>query len=319
MKKNDLLLGVTLGDPCGIGPEISAKSIHFFNKNKLPYRFIIIGNKNSFLKACKICKVNPYLDNIKDFIDIKSKSLKLKKCSSASAGEVAYQSICKAVKLYKENKVNAIITAPLSKESLHMSNHFYDGHTGLIASLFNVKDPYLMLSNKKFSILHVTCHLSLKKAIYSINREKLIEVIMIGHKHMQKIGFKNPKIGVCGLNPHSGENGLFGDEEIKYYIPAINILKNNGINVSLPISADIIFRDACDGKYDLIIANYHDQGHIPMKLLYFDQSVNVTLGVPIIRTSVDHGTAFDIAYKNKAKSINMVAAILYAIRMCNIK
>ena len=214
---------------------------------------------------------------------------------------------------------NQTFTAPLSKESLHMSNHFYDGHTGLIASLFNVKDPYLMLSNKKFSILHVTCHLSLKKAIHSINKEKLIEVIKIGHKHMQKIGFKNPKIGVCGLNPHSGENGLFGDEEIKYYIPAINILKKNGINVSLPISADIIFRDACDGKYDLIIANYHDQGHIPMKLLYFDQSVNVTLGVPIIRTSVDHGTAFDIAYKNKARSINMVAAILYAVRMCNIK
>ena len=136
---------------------------------------------------------------------------------------------------------------------------------------------------------------------------------------MLKINKTEPRIAVCGLNPHAGENGIFGSEEINEIIPAIEYLKKKGLNVAGPISPDIIFRKAVQKKFDLVIANYHDQGHIPVKLLYFDQSVNVTLGVPFIRTSVDHGTAFDIAYKNKGRAINMLNAIFYALRMSNIQ
>ena len=139
-----------------------------------------------------------------------------------------------------------------------------------------------MLSNKKFSTLHVTCHKPLKEAVKLITKEKLLDTIRIGHNHMTKINKKTPKIAVCGLNPHAGENGIFGSEEVKEITPAINFLKKKGIDVVGRISSDIIFREAKKGKYDLIIANYHDQGHIPVKLLYFDQSVNVTLGVPFI-------------------------------------
>ena len=174
-----------------------------------------------------------------------------------------------------------MVTAPISKQSLHLAGHHFDGHTGLLASLFNVKEPYLMLANKKFNTLHVTCHMSLLNAIQSISKEKVLETIKIGHKHLLKVGIKKPRIGLCGLNPHASEEGIFGEEEEKYLAPAVLKAKDLGIDIVGPISPDIIFREANNGQYDLIIANYHDQGHIPVKLLYFDQSVNVTLGVPL--------------------------------------
>jgi 4-hydroxythreonine-4-phosphate dehydrogenase len=237
---------------------------------------------------------------------------------SIVGGSISYKSICKAAELFKNKMVQAIVTAPISKESLHLAGHKFDGHTGLLGSLFNVKEPYLMLANKIFSTLHITCHKSLKEAIKLITKEKIVEVINIGHKHMLKINKTEPRIAVCGLNPHAGENGIFGSEEINEIIPAVEFLKTKGLNIVGPISPDIIFREAVKKKFDLVIANYHDQGHIPVKLLYFDQSVNVTLGVPFIRTSVDHGTAFDIAYKNRASAKNMLNAIIYALKMSNL-
>ena len=311
-------LGITLGDPCGIGPEISAKALNFFSRKKLPFNFIVLGNKSSFLKACDISGIKSnQLSSIKEFIDIKAK-IEYKNCSSKEGGEVSYQSICKVSKLFKEKKINAIVTAPISKKSLHLASYNFDGHTGLLGSLFNIKEPYLMLANKKFSTLHVTCHMSLSDAIKTISTEKVLETIKIGHKHLLKFGKTNPRLAICGLNPHASEDGIFGTEEKKYLSPAVLKAKQLGIDIVGPISPDIIFRDANNGKYDLIIANYHDQGHIPVKLLYFDQSVNVTLGVPFVRTSVDHGTAFDIAFKNSARAKNMVAAIIYALKMIKI-
>ena len=161
--------------------------------------------------------------------------------------------------------------------------------------------------------------MSLASAIDTINEKKVLETIKIGHDHLVKLGKKSPKLAISGLNPHAGEDGIFGKEEIEYIKPAVIKAREFGIDIEGPVSPDIIFREAIRGKYDLIIANYHDQGHIPVKLLYFDQSVNVTLGVPFIRTSVDHGTAFNLSYKNLAKARNMVAAIIYALKMINNK
>ena len=313
----NVTLCITLGDPSGIGPEITVKALDFLNKKKITINFIVIGSKKAFDLACNNLNVHYEIPNIKQFIDFNEEILLNNKASSVG-GSISYKSICKAAELYKKKIVNAIVTAPISKESLHLAGHKFDGHTGLLGSLFNIEEPYLMLANKKFSTLHITCHKSLKEAVSLINKERIIKAIDIGHKHMLKLKKTNPKIAVCGLNPHAGENGIFGVEEINEIIPAIKILSKRGLNISGPISPDTIFRDAVKGKYDLIIANYHDQGHIPVKLLYFDQSVNVTLGVPFIRTSVDHGTAFDIAYKNKASARNMLSAIFYALKMSNI-
>ena len=315
---NNLPLCITLGDPLGIGPEITAKTLNFLQKKKINLSFIVIGSKKSFYKACENLSINNSLMNIMDFIDYEEKINFFNK-PSVVGGSISYKSICKAAELYKNKKVKAIVTAPISKESLHLAGHKFDGHTGLLGSLFNIEEPYLMLANKIFSTLHVTCHKSLLDAIKLITKEKLIEVITIGHKHMLKINKTEPRIAVCGLNPHAGENGIFGLEEINEIIPAIQLLKKKGLNIVGPISSDVIFREAVQKKFDLVIANYHDQGHIPVKLLYFDQSVNVTLGVPFIRTSVDHGTAFDIAYKNKASAKNMLNAIIYALKMSNLQ
>ena len=315
---NNLPLCITLGDPLGIGPEITARTLDFLQKKKVNISFIVIGSKKAFHKACKNLNINKKLKYIKEFIDY-DENIEFFSKPSIVGGSISYKSICKAAELYKNKMVKAIVTAPISKESLHLAGHKFDGHTGLLGSLFNVEEPYLMLANKIFSTLHVTCHKSLKEAIKLITKEKIVEVINIGHKHMLKINKTEPRIAVCGLNPHAGENGIFGSEEINEIIPAVELLKKKGLNIVGPISPDIIFREAVKKKFDLVIANYHDQGHIPVKLLYFDQSVNVTLGVPFIRTSVDHGTAFDIAYKNRASAKNMLNAIFYALKMSNIR
>ena len=315
---HNMPLCITLGDPLGIGPEITARTLDFLQKKKINISFIVIGSKKAFYKACGNLNINKKFTYIKEFIDYNERFEFLNKPTIAG-GSISYKSICKAAELYKNKMVKAIVTAPISKESLHLAGHKFDGHTGLLGSLFNIEEPYLMLANKIFSTLHVTCHKSLLEAIKLITKEKIVEVINIGHKHMLKVNKTEPRIAVCGLNPHAGENGIFGSEEINEIIPAVELLKKKGLNIVGPISPDIIFREAVKKKFDLVIANYHDQGHIPVKLLYFDQSVNVTLGVPFIRTSVDHGTAFNIAYKNRARAKNMLNAIFYALKMSNIQ
>ena len=318
MTNNDIPLCITLGDPLGIGPEITARTLNFLQKKKINLSFIVIGSKIAFHKACNDLNINKKLKYIKEFIDY-DENIDFLNRPSVVGGSISYKSICKAAELFKKKMVQAIVTAPISKESLHLAGHKFDGHTGLLGYLFNVEEPYLMLANKIFSTLHVTCHKSLKEAIKLIKKEKIVEAISIGHKHMLKVHKTEPRIAVCGLNPHAGENGIFGTEEINEIIPAVKLLKKKGLNIVWPISPDIIFREAVEKKFDLVIANYHDQGHIPVKLLYFDQSVNVTLGVPFIRTSVDHGTAFDIAYKNKASAKNMLNAVFYALKMSNLQ
>ena len=240
---NNLPLCITLGDPLGIGPEITARTLDFLQKKKINISFIVIGSKKAFHKACENLNINKKLKYIKEFIDY-DENIEFLNKPSIVGGSISYKSICKAAELYKNKMVKAIVTAPISKESLHLAGHKFDGHTGLLGSLFNVEEPYLMLANKIFSTLHVTCHKSLKEAIKLITKEKIVEVINIGYKHMLKVKKTEPRIAVCGLNPHAGENGIFGSEEINEIIPAVEFLKTKGLNIVGPISPDIIFREA---------------------------------------------------------------------------
>ena len=227
----------------------------------------------------------------------------------AVSGKAAFEAIRKAVDLANKNEIDSIVTAPLNKEALHLAGYRYPGHTEILADLTGTKDYAMLLHDKKLTVIHVSTHISLLEAITGLKQERIEKVIEIANTIMKRLCNGEPRIAVAGLNPHSGENGLFGREEIEKIIPAIRNMKNKKINVEGPCPPDTVFLQALKGKYDIVVAMYHDQGHIPLKLLGFDSGVNVTVGLPFIRTSVDHGTAFEIAWQGKANENSMVEAI----------
>jgi 4-hydroxythreonine-4-phosphate dehydrogenase len=233
----------------------------------------------------------------------------------AISGHTVFECIRKAVKLANNKDIDAIVTAPLNKEALHLAGHKYPGHTEILASLTGTKDYAMLLYEKKLSIIHVSTHVSLLKAVTGLRRERIEKVIEIGNEVMKRLCKGEPRIAVAGINPHAGENGLFGNEEINEIIPAVKNMKGKGINVEGPIPPDTVFLQTLNSKYDLVVAMYHDQGHIPLKLIGFNSGVNVTVGLPFLRTSVDHGTAFDIAWKGKANEESMVEAIKLSIKL----
>ncbi len=196
-----------------------------------------------------------------------------------------------------------------------MAGHDFDGHTGLLAHLCNVDTQYMILGSPKLRVIHLTTHLSLVDALKRVETDRIVKCTRAANEHAKQLGFANPRIAVCGVNPHSGDGGLFGVEEAEEIAPGIEILRAEGIDADGPVSPDSAYRVAYEGGYDIVVAMYHDQGHIPMKLVGFETGVNVTVGLPIIRTSVDHGTAFDIAWEGKADHTNMVAAIEYAYKL----
>ncbi|MCG8485064.1 MAG: 4-hydroxythreonine-4-phosphate dehydrogenase PdxA [Clostridia bacterium] len=330
MINNEPIIGVTMGDCAGIGPEIILKSQK--NLALKSRKIIVIGNvyvmekvKNAIgiggIHINRISKASEadfsqgvlnvlHLDNIKihELLPGKVQSM---------AGNAAYEYLVKAIELAMNKEIDAIATAPLNKEAMQLAGYQYAGHTEILAAQTNTKDYAMFLYDKQLKVIHVSTHISLKQAIDSLNKDRVAAVIQIANDIMVKIGYKNPKIAVAGINPHAGEGGLFGDEEIREIIPAIEKMKQKGINVSGPISPDTIFVRAHQGEYDIVVAMYHDQGHIPLKLLGFHSGVNVTAGLPIIRTSVDHGTAFDMAWKGIANELSMVEAINLAIRLIN--
>ncbi len=318
-KTKNYRIALTLGDPGGIGPEIISKAIRFFSRKKFPIVFNILGDIKAFKKASVLANLDLRNENISNCINFNNTNYIAKPEPTEIGGQISYDSIVSACKLVNERKVDAMVTGPISKESLHLAGHNYDGHTGLLASIYEKKSPVLMLANKRFSTVHVSTHVSLLEAIKRVKKNRILEVIKLGSDYLNNIGINKIKIGVCGLNPHSGENGLFGSEEIQEIKPAINKAKLMGMNIEGPVSSDVLFKDAISGKYNLVVAQYHDQGHIPVKLVYLDSTVNISLGLPIIRTSVDHGTAFDISWRNKANIKNMVVSILYACRMVSLK
>jgi 4-hydroxythreonine-4-phosphate dehydrogenase len=328
IKRNTTTVGITMGDPSGIGPEIILKS--FENTEIGNSRIIIIGDFNIILASYNMLKITSFklkrilnvneclfdsgVLNILDLQLINMIELYPGRVQSIS-GSAAFECIRKAVELAKNKDIDAIATAPLNKEALHLAGHKYPGHTEILASLTDTKDYAMLLYDKKLSVIHVSSHVSLLEAITGLRRERIEKVIELGNNAMKKLCGDEPRIAVAGINPHAGENGLFGNEEIKEIIPAIKNMKGKGINVKGPFPPDTVFLQAVQGRFDLVVAMYHDQGHIPLKLIGFDSGVNVTAGLPFIRTSVDHGTAFEIAWQGKANEGSMVEAIKLSIKL----
>jgi 4-hydroxythreonine-4-phosphate dehydrogenase len=232
------------------------------------------------------------------------------------AGEAAYRYIERAVRIVEAGQAQAICTAPLSKEALHAAGHKYPGHTELLAALTNTPEVSMMLVAPGLRVIHVTTHMGLLDAIERIDAALVERVIGRAHDTLVRAGITNPRIGVCGINPHAGENGLFGrGEEAAKIVPAVAACRARGWNVTGPLPADTLFFLAARGDYDIVVAMYHDQGHGPIKVLGLESGVNITIGLPVVRTSVDHGTAFDIAGKGIADERSLVVALRQAAEL----
>jgi 4-hydroxythreonine-4-phosphate dehydrogenase len=325
IKKNTITIGITMGDPSGIGPEIILKSFEksTFRSNKI----VVIGDYNIMQAMYDILKIKSFvlhkiLDiheclfnyGILNILDLQLVNMNYFRPGivQSVSGKTAFEAIRKAVELAKKKEIDTIVTAPLNKEALHLAGYKYPGHTEILADLTDTKDYAMLLYNKKLSVIHVSTHISLLEAITGLRRERIEKVIELANGFMKRLRVREPRIAVAGINPHSGEKGLFGNEEIREIVPAIRKMKEKGINVEGPCPPDTVFLQAVKGKYDIVVAMYHDQGHIPLKLIGFNSGVNVTVGLPFIRTSVDHGTAFEIAWQGKANENSMIEAIKLA-------
>lgn len=308
------IIGITMGDPAGVGPEIIVKAladIDEFHADYVVYGAVDIMEKyNAQLGlGCRFREIDDVKDcekgyiNVIDPIRLTMDQYEIGRLS-AKCGDAAYRYIERSIKDALDGKIQAVVTAPLNKEALHMGGHNYDGHTEIFATLTNTKD-YAMMFYGPLKIMHVSTHCSLREACDRATKERVLTCIRLMNDALKKTGISAPHIAVAGLNPHAGEHGLFGTEEIEQLIPAVEAAKGEGVNVSGPIPPDTVFSKALKGVYDGVIAMYHDQGHIAAKLQHMSDCVNCTIGLPIIRTSVDHGTAFDIAGQGIADGANM--------------
>lgn len=303
------IIGITMGDPAGIGPEVIGKVLLNKNINGLCTP-LVIGDKRFFVGANGGSPLH-----ILDLKNADPEKISAGKVS-ALAGKAAIEYIDKAVQLVKSGDIDAIVTAPINKESIRLAGLKFPGHTEYLAHLTNTKKFAMMLAGGRLRVALVTTHLALKDVHRSLTKSGIEDVISLTYASLQKwFGKKKPKIAVCSLNPHGGENGLFGDEEQRFIRPAIEESKKNGFPAEGPFAADTLFVKANQGLYDAVVVMYHDQGLIPLKMASFGKAVNITLGLPFVRTSVDHGTAFDIVGKGIADTGSMEAAIRMAVEM----
>ncbi len=325
---------MTMGDAAGVGPEVIMKSLgHTGLYEKC--RPVVIGDAERLRQAGRIVGSRlevrslaedelgraAYEPGTVNCIDLKLIPHDLPWGRlSAVAGDAAYRYVEVAARLAVQGKVAAICTAPLNKEALQAGGHHFPGHTELLAHLTGTEEVSMMLSTPKMRVLHVTTHIGLIDAINKIEPGLVERTIARGHAALAKAGIANPRIAVCGINPHAGENGLFGhgEEETKI-APAIAACRGKGWNVEGPLPADTLFFRAQRGDFDLVIAMYHDQGHGPVKALGLESGVNITIGLPVIRTSVDHGTAFDIAGTGTADERSMLEAMRLAIELAPVE
>ncbi len=340
------ILAITLGDPCGAGPEITAKTC----ADSMVYEIckpLIIGDPCvmsqalSFTGLDNTLKVNAVTNvtdakftyGIIDVYDVKcisdEKALKLGTANEVG-GNAAFQYVKTAIELALSGDVDGTVTNAISKEAINMAGYHYSGHTEIYSDLTKTKKYCMMLAHNDFRVTHVSTHVSLREACDRCKKERIIDVIELSHKACLDMGIENPKIAVAGLNPHCGENGMFGREEIEEITPAIEYAKAKGMDVIGPCPPDSVFSQAIGGWYDVVVCMYHDQGHIPTKVqgFVYDRvkqawnavaGVNITLGLPIVRVSVDHGTAFDHAGKGDANAISLINSIEYAAKLSKTK
>lgn len=331
------IIGITMGDPAGIGPEIIAKAL---NRPEIyeTCRPMVIGDKWVMEDAIRIAGVGVKAaaissiagvglnSGIMDVLDLKN--LTMDKipygCINENCGRAAGEYIERAIRLALDREIDAIVTGPINKESFDLGGYGkkYRGHTEMLAGLTGSEKAVMLLAAGKLRVIHVTTHVPMRKAVDMITTERVYNTIHKALEACRELGIENPRIGVCGLNPHAGEGGIIGYEELEEIIPAIEKARNDGIRVEGPIPGDTIFPRGRAGVFDIIVAMYHDQGHIPVKYTGFMyeegawssvSGVNITIGLPIIRTSVDHGTAFGKAGKGIADEHSLIDAINYAI------
>jgi 4-hydroxythreonine-4-phosphate dehydrogenase len=317
------IVAVTMGDGAGIGPEVIVGALH----NEHPgVRPLIIGDVRRLRAAASILGIDIEIESVDDVTHARFQPGRLDVIDpqllpadlewghlSATAGHAAHEYIRIASELAVSGDVQAICTAPINKEALHAAGHIYPGHTELLAHLTGTPEVSMMLSTPTVKVIHVTTHIGLIDAVAKIEPGLVERTIRRGWTAMRASGVEDPVIGVCGINPHAGENGLFGyGEEAEKIDPAIASVRADGIDARGPLPADTAFYLAARGDYDLIVAMYHDQGHGPVKVLGIDEGVNITVGLPVIRTSVDHGTAFDIAGTGTADPRSMAEALRQA-------
>lgn len=315
------LVAVTMGDPAGIGPEIVARTFSEpdFRDGS---RVIVIGDANIMSRAVSLLGLPLGVNVISEPGDARfeQEMIDLIPASElpddlpfgtldARAGDAAFRYVERAIGLALEGKVDAVATAPLNKEAMHLAGHKYPGHTEILAELTGTKDYAMMLVTEDLRVIHISTHVALREAIERVEPERELAVIRLAHETLRRIGVEKPRIAVAGLNPHAGENRLFGNEDAERIKPAVEEARGQGIDASGPHPPDTVFSRAKKGEFDMVVVQYHDQGHIPVKLLGFESGVNVTVGLPFFRTSVDHGTAFDIAGSGKADHKSMRAAI----------
>lgn len=334
------ILAITMGDPAGIGPEIAVKV--FANPSLYGLCKPLLVGSPEIMKAAVVAFATEPMD-INIIQDVHQANFELGKIDvldigvkitetispgivSAEAGNLAFQSVVQAIELANRGEVDGTVTNPIHKKAINNAGHHFSGHTEIYAQYTNTPKYAMLLADEKIKVIHVSTHVSLRKACDMVQKERVLEVIELMNDGLQRLGISEPRIGVAGLNPHSGDDGLFGDEEILEISPAIEKAREIGIAVDGPVPPDTLFALAKGGKYDGCVAMYHDQGHIPFKLAGFDwdeetqkmksvKGVNITLGLPIIRTSVDHGTAFEIAGKGIASPDALMLAIEYAVKL----
>jgi 4-hydroxythreonine-4-phosphate dehydrogenase len=297
-------LVVSSGDPAGIGPEVTVKALARPEVRSLA-EICVVGDPQVLRRTAS--RLGLPLPGCIEAAG-EGSNVEIGKLSAA-AGSAAIAAVRRAVELVQRGDYGGLVTAPINKEALRLAGFGWPGHTELLADLTGAGDVRMLLVSDRLKVVHVTTHRSLRAAIEACTRDRVLRTIELGAEAGRRLGHRAPRIGVAGLNPHAGEGGLFGDEESREIMPAVEAARNAGFEVSGPWPADTLFWRAARGEFDVVVATYHDQGHIPVKLGGFDEGVNVTLGLPFPRTSVDHGTAFDIAGRGVARWQSMAAAI----------
>ena len=334
------ILAITLGDPASIGPEITVKALARQEIYQI-CRPLVVGDACMLERARRVTRLEDirvhrvtasteaeYAPGTIDVLDMRlvdAEALPVGRVSAA-AGEAAFRYVEKAIALAMADEVDGTVTNAFNKEAVNLAGHHFSGHTEVYAAYTHTKNYTMMLARGDLRVVHVSTHVSLREACDRVKKDRVLEVIRIAWQACRDLGIDRPRVGVAGLNPHSGENGLFGREELEEIIPAIEAARAQGVEVDGPVPPDTVFSKARGGWYDIVVAMYHDQGHIPLKLLGFVYNrerrawdtvdgVNITLGLPIVRVSVDHGTAFDQAGSGSASPSSLINAIGYAARL----